>query len=59
MAEKDQSSDPPITGGADADPDGTRLEQARRKARLTVELRANLRRRKSGHATGRATGKDE
>jgi hypothetical protein len=44
---------------AEEDRDGTRLEQQRRKARLTTQLRANLKRRKLGHATAKGGSKVE
>lgn len=40
---------------------GTELEQDRRKLRLAAELRANLKRRKTGHAAAKAPapGRDD
>ena len=40
---------------------GTELEQDRRKLRLAAELRANLKRRKAGHAAVKAPapGRDD
>ena len=40
---------------------GTELEQDRRKLRLAAELRANLKRRKAGHAAAKAPmpGRDD
>jgi hypothetical protein len=51
MADKDKL----LRGLPADDPDGTRLEQARRKERLTSQLRSNLKRRKAGYATAKDT----